>query len=152
MNTISLINGNYVSGRGLEDCANDLLHPCFGKDYFANQFLGSSSKSAICLGPKYVTGSKNTKDKKFHVVARIRKGKKHDYPWPDNIDPNVSGGYLTYLSHFKPLTEKPKPLTLGFEKPLVDLEKKIIEVRKMADDTGLDFSSQIGALESKYQQ
>jgi len=43
-------------------------------------------------------------------------------------DPNITSGHLTYLSHFKPLTEKPKPVTLPFEKPLVDLEKKIIEV------------------------
>lgn len=43
-------------------------------------------------------------------------------------------------------------MTLPFEKPLVDLEKNIIEVRQMADDTGLDFGDQIGALEIKYQQ
>ncbi|KAJ1426879.1 ClpP/crotonase-like domain superfamily [Sesbania bispinosa] len=152
MNTISLISGNYMSGRGLEDHANELLHPCIGKDYLANHFLGSSSKWTICVWPKYLSSSRNTKDQRFHVVAKIRKGKKHDYPWPDNIDPNITSGFLTYLSHFKPLAEKPKLVTLDFEKPLVDLERKIIEVRRMADDTGLDFSNQIGALESKYQQ
>ncbi|KAJ1408588.1 ClpP/crotonase-like domain superfamily [Sesbania bispinosa] len=152
MNTISLISGNYMSGRGLEDHATELLHPCIGKDYLANHFLGSSSKWTICVWSKYLSSSRNTKDQRFHVVAKIRKGKKHDYPWPDNIDPNLSSGFLSYLSHFKPLAEKPKLVTLDFEKPLVDLEKKIIEVRRMADDTGLDFSNQIGALESKYQQ
>jgi acetyl-CoA carboxylase carboxyl transferase subunit alpha len=40
----------------------------------------------------------------------------------------VKGGILTHLSHFKPLKEKPKPVTLDFEKPLVALEKKIIDV------------------------
>ncbi|KAJ8749055.1 hypothetical protein K2173_013500 [Erythroxylum novogranatense] len=88
----------------------------------------------------------------FFVVARAKKWKKHDYPWPDDLDPNITGGHLRYLSHFKPLTEKPKPVTLPFEKPLIDLEKKLIEVRRMADETGLDFSDQIGALEKKYQQ
>lgn len=65
------------------------------------------------------------------VVAKIRKWKKHDYPWPepDKIDPNAKGGYISYLSHFKPLKEKPKPYTLPFEKPLKDLEKKIIDVK-----------------------
>ncbi|MQL87624.1 hypothetical protein Taro_020172 [Colocasia esculenta] len=88
------------------------------------------------------------------VVAKIRKGKKHDYPWPgpEEIDPNAKGGNISYLSHFKPLKEKPKPVTLPFEKPLMDLQKKIIDVRKMANETGLDFSDQIISLENKYQQ
>lgn len=43
-------------------------------------------------------------------------------------------------------------MTLPFEKPLVDLEQKIIEVCRMADETGLDFSDRIGSLERKYQQ
>ncbi|XP_028783705.1 acetyl-coenzyme A carboxylase carboxyl transferase subunit alpha, chloroplastic, partial [Neltuma alba] len=114
-------------------------------------FLGSLSKRA-CFWPKDLAGPRNTKENRFNVVTKIKKGNKHDYPWPDNMDPNISSGFLTYLSHFKPLPERPKPVTLDFEKPLVDLEKKIIEVRRMADDTGLDFSDQIGALESKYQQ
>ncbi|KAK1311812.1 hypothetical protein QJS10_CPA07g00053 [Acorus calamus] len=86
------------------------------------------------------------------VFARIRKGKKHDYPRPDEIDPNAKGGHLGYLSQFKPLKEKPKMVTLPFEKPLLDLEKKMMEVRKMADQTGLDFSDQIITMETKYQQ
>ncbi|KAJ6826725.1 acetyl-coenzyme A carboxylase carboxyl transferase subunit alpha, chloroplastic [Iris pallida] len=85
----------------------------------------------------------------------VRKGKtKQDYPWPDelDLDPNVKGGVLSYLSHFKPLKEKPKPVTLPFEKPLMDLEKKIMDVQKMAAETGLDFTDQIISLESKYEQ
>lgn len=65
---------------------------------------------------------------RFCVFSRIRKGQKHEYPWPGDIDPNLRSGHLNYLSHFKPLAEKPKPVTLDFEKPLVDLEKKIIDV------------------------
>uniref|UniRef100_A0A7N0TXD2 acetyl-CoA carboxytransferase n=1 Tax=Kalanchoe fedtschenkoi TaxID=63787 RepID=A0A7N0TXD2_KALFE len=82
----------------------------------------------------------------------IRKGKKHEYPWPDDADPNVKGGVLFHLSNFKPLKEKPKPVTLDFERPLMDLKKKIVDVRNMADETGLDFSDQILSLETKYQQ
>ncbi|KAF1883819.1 hypothetical protein Lal_00038311 [Lupinus albus] len=88
----------------------------------------------------------------FTVSCKLRKVKKHEYPWPDNPDPNVKGGVLSHLSPFKSLKEKPKPVTLEFEKPLVDLQKKIIDVRKMANETGLDFSDQILSLESKYQQ
>lgn len=65
---------------------------------------------------------------KFCVTAKVKKWRKHDYPWPDDMDLDIKSGHLTYLSHFKPLAEKPKPVTLPFEKPLVDLEKKIIEV------------------------
>ncbi|KAF9598534.1 hypothetical protein IFM89_028066 [Coptis chinensis] len=86
------------------------------------------------------------------VVAKLRKGKKHDYPWPKDADENIKGGVLTHLSHFKPLKDKPKPVTLDFEKPLMDLERKIIDVRKMATETGLDFSDQIMSLENKYHQ
>ncbi|PON90145.1 Acetyl-CoA carboxylase, alpha subunit [Trema orientale] len=93
-----------------------------------------------------------TRRRDFTVAAKLRKGKKHDYPWPQDPDPNVKGGVLTHLSHFKPLKEKPKPVTLEFEKPLVDLERKIIDVRKMATETGLDFSDQIIMLENKYHQ
>ncbi|XP_028783428.1 acetyl-coenzyme A carboxylase carboxyl transferase subunit alpha, chloroplastic [Neltuma alba] len=92
------------------------------------------------------------KRRDFTVSAKIKKGKKHEYPWPDNPDPDVKGGVLTHLSHFKPLKEKQKPVTLDFERPLVELEKKINDVRKMAKDTGLDFSDQIILLETKYQQ
>lgn len=126
MKTISLISGNYMCGKGLEDCTNELIHPCFGNNYLTNYFLGSSSKRTMFVWPKYLSSSRNTKEQRFHVAAKIRK--KHDYPWPDNIDPNITSGYLSYLSHFKPLAEKPKVVTLDFEKPLVDLEKKIIEV------------------------
>lgn len=66
--------------------------------------------------------------REFAVVAKVRKVKKHEYPWPDNADPNVKGGVLSHLSPFKPLKEKPKPVTLEFEKPLVALQKKIIDV------------------------
>lgn len=86
------------------------------------------------------------------IVAKVRKVKKHDYPWPQDPDPNVKGGVLSHLSPFKPLNEKPKPVTLEFEKPLMDLQKKIIDVQKMANETGLDFSDQIISLENKYQQ
>ncbi|KAJ4973729.1 hypothetical protein NE237_006903 [Protea cynaroides] len=88
----------------------------------------------------------------FTVTAKMRKVKKHDYPWADGADANVKGGALSHLSHFKPSKERPKPVTLDFEKPLLDLEKKIIDVRKMAHETGLDFSDQIILLENKYEQ
>ncbi|PON43079.1 Acetyl-CoA carboxylase, alpha subunit [Parasponia andersonii] len=124
MSSQSLIVGN--CGRTGANHHHSFAQPhlYFGKNIFAGDLLSTS----------------------------LRRGKKHDYPWPDDIDPNISSGHLSYLSHFKPLAEKPKPVTLAFEKPLVDLEQKIIEVQRMAEETSLDFSDQIGALEHKYEQ
>ncbi|KAL0425973.1 UNVERIFIED_CONTAM: Acetyl-coenzyme A carboxylase carboxyl transferase subunit alpha, chloroplastic [Sesamum radiatum] len=139
--------------------------------HFANKFLVSDTNGSLFrnfngIRLKDLEGSRKRNGNDFCVFARVRKGKKHDYPWPDDINPN-SKAPLTYLSYFKPLKEKPKPVTLAFEKPLVDLEQKIIEVnylvfrdtshllllvQRMADDTGLDFTDQINALELKYQQ
>ncbi|KAK9289870.1 hypothetical protein L1049_008031 [Liquidambar formosana] len=62
--------------------------------------------------------------KDFTVAAMIRKGKKHEYPWPEDTDPSV-GGVLTYLTHFKPLKGKPKAVPSDLEKPLMDLQKII---------------------------
>ncbi|WOL00023.1 acetyl-coenzyme A carboxylase carboxyl transferase subunit alpha, chloroplastic [Canna indica] len=96
-------------------------------------------------------GSSTTRNGcRFSVAARIKK--ENEYPWPEKIDPNLESEHLSYLSHFKPLKDKPKPVTLDFEKPLIELQKKIMNVRKMAEETGLDFTDQIIRLEKKYQQ
>lgn len=126
MTTLSLIAGNCGRGKGLEDHRFELLHRFSGKDLFANELLRRSFTRAnrIWSRESYRNRSRN----KFCVFAKIKKGKKYDYPWPDDMDPDISSGHLSYLSHFKPLTEKPKSVTLPFEKPLVDLEKKITEV------------------------
>lgn len=121
----------------------------------ASDLLRSSSNGGVCGVPLKALGRTRlgaARRRDFTVSAKIKKGKKHEYPWPEDADPNVKGGVLFHLSPFKPLKEKPKPVTLAFEKPLMDLEKKIIDVRKMANDTGLDFSDQIISLENKYQQ
>ncbi|CAN6568064.1 unnamed protein product [Malus baccata var. baccata] len=122
------------------------------KDLFASELLRSSFTRANGIRSKDLEGHRIINQRKFRVSAKIKKGKNYDYLWPHNIDPNISSGHLSYLSHFKPLTEKPKQVTLPFEKPLVDLNKKFTEIRRMADETSLDFSDQIAALENKYQQ
>ncbi|KAK6120296.1 hypothetical protein DH2020_045987 [Rehmannia glutinosa] len=119
----------------------------------ASDLLRSSSNGA-CGVPLRALGRSQlgAKRRDFTISAKVRKVKKHEYPWPEDPDLNVKGGVLSHLSPFKPLKEKPKPVTLDFEKPLMDLQKKIIDVQKMANETGLDFSDQIISLENKYQQ
>lgn len=118
----------------------------------ASDHLQSSSNGVNGIPLRVLGKSRLGVQKMDFTVSAKRKVKKHDYPWPSDPDPNVKGGVLTYLSHFKPLKEKPKPVTLEFEKPLMALEKKIINVRKMAHETGLDFSDQVLSLEEKYHQ
>lgn len=153
MTAISLVAGNCGRGRGSDDLGfvygSDIY---FDKDFFAGGLFKSYHRKTNGVWLKAFEGSRIRNRNRFRVIARVRKGKKHDYPWPEKMDPNIDSGHLAYLSYFKPLTEKPKPVTLAFEKPLVDLEKKINEVRKMADETGLDFSTQISSLENKYRQ
>ncbi|KAF5451571.1 hypothetical protein F2P56_026667 [Juglans regia] len=153
MATLSILTGKCGTLRegtdhGFESTSS--LYYC--KDFSASYLFGTSFRAEKRSLSKALEGSMISSRNRFHVTAKVRKGKKHDYPWPDDIDPNITTSHLAFLSYFKPLTEKPKPVTLPFEKPLVDLEKKITEVRRMADETGLDFSDQIGALESKYEQ
>ncbi|KAK4359177.1 hypothetical protein RND71_021406 [Anisodus tanguticus] len=113
-----------------------------------------SSINGVCGVPLKALGRARLGSEKrdFTVSAKVRKVNKHEYPWPEDPDLNVKGGVLRHLSPFKPLKEKQKPVTLDFEKPLMDLQKKIIDVQKMANETGLDFSDQIISLENKYQQ
>ncbi|XP_039013024.1 acetyl-coenzyme A carboxylase carboxyl transferase subunit alpha, chloroplastic-like [Hibiscus syriacus] len=119
----------------------------------ASDLLGSSSNGMSGIPLETLGTPRSAVSKRgVTVVAKLRKVKKHEYPWPADPDPNVKGGVLSHLSHFKPLKEKQKPVTLDFEKPLVNFEKKMIDVRRMANETGLDFSDQIILLENKYQQ
>ncbi|CAA2952915.1 acetyl-coenzyme A carboxylase carboxyl transferase subunit alpha, chloroplastic [Olea europaea subsp. europaea] len=116
--------------------------------------LCKSSSNSVCGEPLKALGRTQlgVKRRDFTISAKVGKVKKHEYPWPEDPDLNVKGGVLSHLSPFKPLKEKPKPVTLDFEKPLMDLQKKIVDVQKMANETGLDFSDQIISLENKYQQ
>lgn len=128
MATLSLISGNCGRGRGEE---NGLTW------HSSNEFLAGDVHGRLLRNPnpthllKDFEAPRLGQGRSFRVVAGVRKGKKHDYPWPDDIDLD-SKAPLTYLSYFKPLEEKPKPVTLAFEKPLMDLEQKIIEVLVVA--------------------
>lgn len=97
--------------------ASDLLRSSTGG--FTGVPLRTLGRTGLVLKRRDLTVS---------VTAKLRKVKKKEYPWSGNLDPNVKGGVLTHLSPFKPLKEKPKPVILDFEKPLLDLEKKISDV------------------------
>ncbi|GBF91106.1 acetyl-coenzyme A carboxylase carboxyl transferase subunit, chloroplastic-like [Raphidocelis subcapitata] len=59
----------------------------------------------------------------------------------------------TIWSRFGPATDRAQNITtLEFEKPLLELDKRIKEVRKVAEENGVDVSQQIAELETRAQQ
>jgi acetyl-CoA carboxylase carboxyl transferase subunit alpha len=75
---------------------------------------------------------------------------------PDTPKQERRGGrewMQTMLARFGPLAEKPEnTAVLDFEKPLVELDNRIKEVRKVAEDNGVDVSDQIKELEGRAAQ
>lgn len=100
---------------------------------------GGSSRRRMATQAKLKRGGRKTPDK--------------EYPWPQKLKPeDLMGSPLPLLSRFKPLPIKPKPVPLPFELPLVDIQKKIQEVRDLANNTGMDFSVQLSELQEKYDE
>jgi acetyl-CoA carboxylase carboxyl transferase subunit alpha len=59
----------------------------------------------------------------------------------------------TILSRFGPIKERAQTVTvLDFEKPLIELDKRIQEVRKVASDASVDVTPQIAELETRAKQ
>lgn len=59
----------------------------------------------------------------------------------------------TILSRFGPIRNRAQTVTtLDFEKPLLELDKRITEVRKVASDNGVDVTPQIAELENRAKQ
>jgi len=61
--------------------------------------------------------------------------------------------FNSFLKRFKPVQDKSDNVTaLQFEKPLFELDKRIIEVKKVAEENGVDVSSQVAELEARASQ
>lgn len=137
MATISIAAGHCARGREVDELFHTKSSSYFGDGndkevVLASNFLkGKIMSLNMCVLRPLERSMVRRNRKRMNIVAKVKKGKSHDYPWPDDIDPNLTSGHLKYLSHFKPLEDKPKPVTLAFEKPLVDLELKIIEVSNL---------------------
>lgn len=59
----------------------------------------------------------------------------------------------SFLSRFGPVSGKTEsPTVLDFEKPLVELDERIKEVRRVAEENGVDVSGQIKELEERAKQ
>ncbi|KIY93424.1 acetyl-CoA carboxylase carboxyltransferase subunit alpha [Monoraphidium neglectum] len=59
----------------------------------------------------------------------------------------------TILTRFGPATDRATNITtLEFEKPLLELDKRIKEVRKVAEENGVDVSASIAELETRARQ
>ena len=49
-------------------------------------------------------------------------------------------------------TTERKPILLDFEKPLADLEKRILQIRELADENNVDVTQEISQLETRADQ
>merc|ERR1712003_556070 len=59
----------------------------------------------------------------------------------------------SFFKRFKPVQDKSASVTaLQFEKPLFELDKRIVEVKKVAEENGVDVSSQVKELEARATQ
>eukprot|EP00250_Pteridium_aquilinum_P009006 c18378_g1_i1 orf=410-1858(+) len=121
-----------------------------------------SSKNGVSQGLqtwnlRVEEGSRIKRSRHVDVHALLKKSSRKtpdkEYPWPVKFKPeDLAGSPLPFLSRFKPLPTKPKPVPLPFELPLVDIQKKIQEVREAANTTGMDFSVQLSELQEKYDE
>ena len=118
---MELVGGAAGATASLRSGSNGIVMQCAG-------LAGASfnGRAAASSGAQQRRGS-------VKVVAKIKKGKmgpEEEYPWPDKFPPGeITDGALKYLNRFKPMPNPPKPVTLPFERPIVDLENKIDEVR-----------------------
>ena len=96
-------------------------------DCARNGIVGSA-RQVVCVGRKENEVGVS-KRRSTLILAKIRKERKTaetEYPWSEKFAAGSEAEEsLKFLSRFKPL---PKPVTLPFESPLVDLENKIDEV------------------------
>ncbi|KAH7284670.1 hypothetical protein KP509_34G065800 [Ceratopteris richardii] len=120
-----------------------------------------SSKNGVTNDVQLRSILRNAQVKRCRMYSKVtamlkrggRKTPDKEYPWPQKMRPqDLIGSPLPFLSRFKPLPQKSKPVHLPFELPLVDIQKKIHEVRELADSTGMDFSMQLNELQEKYEE
>ena len=92
---------------------------------------GLSNSSALSKSARF--NAARASSKSLVVSAKIRKTKRApmdpDYPWPDKYKAEEKGFLAWFSSKKGDSVKKPtKPMPLPFERPVVDLQKKIDEV------------------------
>eukprot|EP00475_Leptophrys_vorax_P036049 TRINITY_DN6022_c0_g1_i1.p1 TRINITY_DN6022_c0_g1~~TRINITY_DN6022_c0_g1_i1.p1 ORF type:complete len:465 (-),score=33.36 TRINITY_DN6022_c0_g1_i1:152-1546(-) len=128
---------------------------CLSGDALGQSVKGANS--SIALRSIRVPRAPAAAPRKLTVEAKILKTKRAprdpEYPWPEKYNAEENG-YVEFLARkfHEGGGKKGKPMALAFEKDLVDLEKKITEVRELAAKTGMDFTDQIVELEGKYDE
>ncbi|BDA44272.1 Acetyl-coenzyme A carboxylase carboxyl transferase subunit [Coccomyxa sp. Obi] len=106
--------------------------------------------------PRHRCGPVLRRGDKCNVRAQAKSKKTNPDPPDTPKDDNRRGGrewLQQLLSKFGPITEKAMNThVLDFEKPLVELDNRIKEVRKVAEENGVDVSEQVKELEERAKQ
>ncbi|KAG8663870.1 hypothetical protein MANES_01G259701v8 [Manihot esculenta] len=127
MATLSLVAGNCGRGKGSEDGFSFEL----GSNAYYSKALFASSFLRTVRGYRTGTGSR------CRVIAKVKKGKKHDYPWPDDIDPNINQkvpeevkAKMEFLKNAEAKLSKGEPLDKELVEEAEKAKKELLEVLK----------------------
>eukprot|EP01025_Chloroclados_australasicus_P017134 TRINITY_DN18725_c0_g2_i1.p1 TRINITY_DN18725_c0_g2~~TRINITY_DN18725_c0_g2_i1.p1 ORF type:complete len:513 (+),score=74.78 TRINITY_DN18725_c0_g2_i1:23-1540(+) len=122
------------------------------------------SRSALSVGRTDKVGIRARSSSRVTKPVSIRRGyiarpvcaekeKKQFFAPSDMTGRSGREWFQTLINRFKPITDKaPNTAVLEFEKPLVELDKRIKEVRQVAEDNGVDVSEQVKELEERAQK
>ncbi|KAM4105143.1 hypothetical protein ACJW30_06G210700 [Castanea mollissima] len=153
MATLSIVTGQCTRGsEGKDQGFESRSHLDFGKDFFGSYLFRTSSSEANRNWSKAFEGSSIRSRNRFRITAKVKRWKNHDYPWPD-LEQNITDVRFSFLELH--VNEPSQVTDLKYSVPFIYLLlnlRSFLQVRRMADETGLDFSDQIGSLERKYQQ
>mmetsp|Transcript_31817 Transcript_31817/g.70685 ORF Transcript_31817/g.70685 Transcript_31817/m.70685 type:complete len:500 (-) Transcript_31817:1816-3315(-) len=115
------------------------------------RIAGDTASSRSCVPrPTVLRTSKSIP--RSRIVTHLNRSN----PGPPDAPKDAQSGrewLESILSRFGPVKDRAQSVTtLDFEKPLLELDKRIKEVRKVAEDNGVDVSPQIAELETRARQ
>jgi len=116
--------------------------------------VASSAKKQRLATTKPVILGHNASSRSVNVCVKASKAPAAPEIVKEKEEKSVGREWLsTFLTNFGPVKDRSKSVaTLDFEKPLTELEKRIKEVRKIAEENGVDVSPQIAELVNRARQ
>nr|ASZ00174.1 acetyl-CoA carboxylase subunit alpha [Monsonia emarginata] len=131
--------------------ASDLLRSSSSGFYGAS--LNVPTQLRLGMRSKSSSGSRSRQGlvSSFNVRAALWPFEKPEPELPRDLERKARGRRVHYTK-FRRLRETQKPIRLAFEKPLIQIEKQIALVKKLAEKYGVDASETIAPLMARYQK
>lgn len=146
--------GNRLAGRSTRSVQSPHRIECAGGLHFGRAQSSARTSQHNSQRPRLSFLHDCRLNRRCHsLVVQAKKGQPDP---PDAPREERRGGrewLQTLLSRFGPITQKAEnTAVLDFEKPLVELDNRITEVRKVAEENGVDVSESIRELEDRAKQ